>query len=338
MDASDDVAEEYGRLRRLAVGDPRQAREWLIRMVTQQNDRVRRVMEMASRPGEGRVRQIIATTIRINATVRSVLRPWLDEWVAVESDEFALRAMRDVIEGEQHQPVPVAPLPAELPRHFPETYRYVSERLCHLVRNALALPDTELRRLGQAMRLVKDENVRAALTDILSGLRTGFQRVARAVEFDLGDGHVAWASIHLAEWLRRTTVDYGQRFGAARLTVRGGAEAWARVWAAPFLLENVFGNLWMNAVQAAGTGCELVIEITAVRPTLEVLIVDSGPGFDEAARTAVFQSQYSTKGTGGGRGLLEISEAVGRLQGKVQLAPVGPVSFRILLVFPLEGA
>jgi two-component system sensor histidine kinase FlrB len=134
------------------------------------------------------------------------------------------------------------------------------------------------------------------------------------------------------------TANYGQRFGAARLTVRGGVEAWARVWAAPFLLETVFANLWMNAVQAAGTGCELVIEITATGRSLEILVIDSGPGFDEAARSAVFQSQYSTKGSGGGRGLLEISEAVGRLQGKVRLVPAGPDSYRIEIVLPLEGS
>lgn len=337
MDAGDDIETEYERFRKLAVGDPRRAREWLVRTVTQRSEAITRVMELASRPGEGRVRQLVATTIRVNVAARAALRPWLDRWLAVEADDFALRAIRDVVEGEQQSATPVSATAAEMPRHFPETYRYVSERLCHLVRNALALPDTELMRLANATRLVKDEGTRATLTEILAGLRTGFQRVARAVEFDQRDGHLTWGSIHLAEWIRRATADYGQRFGSARLTVRGGDEPRARVWAAPFLLETVFTNLWTNAVQVVGVECKVDVEITTVGKSLEVLVIDSGAGFDEAARSVVFQSQYSTKVSGGGRGLLEIAEAVSRLQGKVCLAPVSPTSHRIQIVLPLEG-
>jgi signal transduction histidine kinase len=174
------------------------------------------------------------------------------------------------------------------------------------------------------------------LTDILAGLQTGFERVARAVEYDLGDAYLVWSSVHLADWLRKSAGEFGQKFGVAKLTVRCEAAPNSRVWAPPFLLSTIFANLWSNAVQAVGAECEMTIILTSSSRFVEALIIDNGPGFDDAAAAAVFQSQYSTKVNRGGRGLLEIAEAVGRLQGRVAIAVVG-ASRRIQLVLPLES-
>lgn len=328
-----DVDGEYERFRRLAVADPRRAREQLSLMAASADVILPLLMERASRAGEGRVRQIVATAIRLDSAVREALGAWVERWLPVEADEFALKAIRDALAAGSPAAVATA-TPAELPRDFAATYRYVTERLCHQVRNSLALPDTELLRLKEFAQRVEGDD-RAALNDILAGLQSGFERVARAVEYDLGDAFLSWSSIHLGDWLRQSAVELGQKFGQAKFAVRCDAPFAPRVWASPFLLHTVFANLWSNAVQAIGSLCEITVILSGTSRSLEALVIDNGPGFDDAAVAAVFQTQYSTKGNRGGRGLLEVAEAVGRLQGKVAIATVAATR-RIQLILPLE--
>ena len=333
--AGNDVDREYEQLRRLAVGDARRAREELSRLIAQQPAVLPTLMERASRAGEGRVRQVVATAVRLNPVARQVLLSWVEGWMPVEADEFALRAIKDALAAVELPPAPT-PARAELPRDFAATYRYVAERLCHQVRNSLARPDTELLRLRAFVGRLQGAD-RDVLTEILAGLQTGFERVAKAVEYDLGDSYHAWASIHLGEWLRREAGGLGQRFGAAKLTVATRLPHDPRVWAAPFLLHTIFANLWSNAVQAVGVGCELAVTFSTTGKNLEVLVADNGPGFDDTAAASIFQTQYSSKGGRGGRGLLEIAEAVGRLQGRVSLAMVDSAR-RVQILLPLESA
>lgn len=330
-----DVDREYEQLRRLAVGDARRAREELSRLLAQHPAILPGLMERASRAGEGRVRQVVATAVRLDPAARQALLSWVEGWMPVEADEFALRAMRDALAAVEPRPAP-PPARAELPMDFAATYRYVTERLCHQVRNSLARPDTELLRLRAFVGRLQGAD-RDALTEIIAGLQTGFERVAKAVEYDLGDSYLTWASIHLGEWLRREAAGLGQRFGAAKLTVTNRMPHDPKVWAAPFLLNTIFANLWSNAVQAVGGGCELTVTFSTAGKILEVLVTDNGPGFDDIAAASIFQTQYSSKGGRGGRGLLEITEAVGRLQGRVSLATVDSAR-RVQLLLPLESA
>src|SRR5688572_162837 len=144
MAASETVDRAYEQFRRVAVGDPRRARDLLLQMVSEPGGNLAQMMERASRASEGRVRQLVATTVRVDAAAKAALRPWLDRGLSVEADESALRAIRDAWAAEG--PPPATAVTTELPKDFADTYRYVTERICHQVRNALALPDSELLR------------------------------------------------------------------------------------------------------------------------------------------------------------------------------------------------
>lgn len=181
MEASDPTAAGYELLRKEAVGNPKRAREMLTKLIKGPARELEQTLERASRPGEGRVRQVVATAYRLMVEGPAVLRPWLEKWLADEPDEFAKRALRAATDARSilggHAELP--PAPTELPRNIAATYRYVTERLCHKIRNSLGLPDTQLVRLTALIGTVQDPSARASLTEILAGLRSGFERIAK---------------------------------------------------------------------------------------------------------------------------------------------------------------
>jgi signal transduction histidine kinase len=193
-------------------------------------------------------------------------------------------------------------------------------------------------RLARVIRTLTDPAAKSALTDILGSLQAGFDRASRAVEFDRGDGYMTWGVIDLADWLSRAVVVFGGRYGQANFILRPAPGSRLRVWAAPFLLDVVFGNLWSNAVQKVGIGCEFVVELSRTDRSVCVLVRDSGPGFDDAARSAAFDTRYSTKPGNSGRGLLEIAEAVDRLYGRVGIVLVAGAGYRLSFHLPSEAA
>lgn len=336
MADSDPADGLYDRLRRLAAtGDPRRARDELLRLMSAEAALLPSLLARASRAGEGRVRQVASSAARIEPAARAILLEWLKRWHAVEPDEFTKRAIGAVLaDGPAAPPARAA---TDLPRDFADTYRYVTERVCHQVRNALSPADTELIRFERAVRSLSDPAAKAALTDILGSLQAGFDRAARAVEFDRGDGYMTWASVDLADWLNRAAVGFAGRYGQASLVLRSPPPPRPRVWAAPFLLDVVFGNLWSNAVQKVGVGCGFVVELTAADRSVDVLVKDSGPGFDDAARAAAFDSRYSTQPGNRGRGLLEIAEAVDRMHGQVAMVAVAGAGYRVSIRLPVGG-
>lgn len=336
MAESDPADALYDGLRRLAAtGDPRRARDEFLRIVSAEADHLPALLSLASRAGEGRVRQVAASAARVDPAARAFLTEWLTRWHGVEPDEFTRRALGSVLADGRAAPPPKPA--AELPRDFAATYRYVTERVCHQVRNALAPADTELIRFERVVRSLADPAAKAALTDILGGLQAGFDRAARAVEFDRGDGYMTWGAVDLADWLGRAAVRFAGRYGGASLVLRPPPPPRPRVWAAPFLLDVVFGNLWSNAVQKVGVGCEFGVELTPAGRTVGVLVTDSGPGFDDAARAAAFETRYSTQAGNRGRGLLEIAEAVDRLHGAVAVVAVAGAGHRVSIRLPVEG-
>jgi signal transduction histidine kinase len=340
MAANDPAEIAYDQLRRLAAGDPRRAREEFVRLATDQSRLLAGILELASGVSEGRVRHVVATVARGDAKVRSQVLGWLNHWGVSEADEFTRRAINlaltPVATTTTSTTTPPPPTLAELPAGFTDTYRYVSERLCHRIRNALAPADTELIRLERLIRSLPDPASRAAMTDVLGGLLTGFDRAARVVEFDRRDGYLAWSPIDVVDWVKRAATEFAGRYGAAKLVIRDSGTTPCAVRATPFLLDVLFGNLWSNAIQAVGAGCEFILDVRRTDRVVEILVLDSGPGFTETTASAIFSGHFSTRPGNTGRGMLEVAEAVERLHGNVCLTPVSGSNFRLLVRLPLE--
>jgi signal transduction histidine kinase len=325
-------------LRWLAASDPKQARAAFLALLQDQEKSLNEVLTSASRPGDGRLRQMIATVFRtdVNATI---LEPWLRQWLEVESDEFTKAAIQSAL-ASRAPAVAARPTSRSPASQTIEAYRYVADRLCHRVRNALTLPSAQIKRLEHLIGEVNDAVLRQELAEILAGFQTGFLRVSRNVQFDTGDDYLTWQTIPLVSWLESTANEFASRFGPAKhAVICDPAVRRTKVRATRFLLETIFGNLWSNAIQAVDSPCNIQIQcaLDSARGIIDILVLDNGSGFPEMQLETAFQQIFSTKSESRGRGLLEVADAVLRLQGTVELANVATDEYRIHIHLPVEA-
>ena len=83
-------------LRWLVASDPKQARTAFQAILNGHANLLNEVLEAASRPGDGRLRQTIATVFRTDPSA-TVLEPWLRQWLEVEPDEFTKNAIESAL-------------------------------------------------------------------------------------------------------------------------------------------------------------------------------------------------------------------------------------------------
>jgi signal transduction histidine kinase len=296
------------------------------------------MLERATRAGEGRVRQVIATAARLDSAA-GVIKDALLAWLDAEADEFTKGAIRSALDSTNPAPA-AARRSFQMPEQFVDAYRYTAERLCHRIRNPLTRSASLLMRLQQLSQQTSDAVARDEMTMIYGELQGLFQRVGRVVEFDVNDTHVQWRSVPLGIWLENAGPVFAGRHGQATFLVQGSAEARrAPIRATGFLLDTVFVNMWVNAVQASEQDtCRITAEMALRDGSLELLFRDDGPGFSADQVDAAFRLMFSTKGEARGRGLLEIAEAVGRLQGTVRLVEIASGEHRIHFRFPVDAS
>ena len=343
MGAEPDIDGEYVRLRRAAATDMRQARRDVGALIAGPPEVLAAVLELASRPGEGRVRVLIATVARVETlpdSARAELGRWLRQWAVTETDGLARPAIAAALQAIEPAASPVQPV-TEFPAGFPQAYRFAAELLCHRVSQGLMMPTAMLVRLEKLAEETADVATRGEVVEIATRLRSALNRLSRTVEFDTDDAYTRWQPFVLGAWLEGASPRFASTCGPATLTLIGSDRAKrVRVRAMPLLLETTFGNLWANAVQAveqAGlAACHITVELNAVGESLDVLLRDSGPGFPTKLVETAFRLPFSTKAETRGRGLIEVADAVARLQGTVRLVPVAANEHRVLIRVPIE--
>lgn len=335
MSGDETLPRLYERLRRLAVSEPKVARQAFCQLVVVDPDTLHGFLELASRPGESRLRQVVAAAVRLDLPNHD-LGDWLRRWLEIEADEFTRRAIEGALVTRTSEPQE-PPKVRELPTQLVDAYRYVTDRLCHRVRNTMSAPAAQLLRLESILRRVEDVTIRTDLMDVLGQLRVGFQRLGKGVQFDTGDDYLKWQTYRLLDWLESAKAEFKAVFGPADLVLNGDAEAqMCQVRATRFLLDTVFGNLWMNALQAAGQPCTITARFHRRERTVEIVMIDNGAGFTEQHLDTAFQQSFSSNPGTRGRGLLEVAEAVAQLQGAVGLVPVSDGEYRIQITLPVE--
>lgn len=333
----------FARLERLVVERPREAREAVGQALDNEDPELSTFLTRIGGAGESRLRHLVATAIRMKPT-RAKAVPQLTKWLAAETDEFTKNALRAALEALGTDPErelasirsddvqPVDP-------RFLYAYRYAASRLAHRVRNSLTEPQATILKLKHAISELPETASREAIYKLASELDAGFQRVARTAEYSVNDDvHFEMRNIVLLDWLRRMNVEYSQRFTPIDLTLEpetlGVLDV--RVRASDYLLQLIFWNLWVNAQQSASGACRITVLVSLEGPAVKLLVVDNGDGFPPEVVDVVFVENFSTKGKGRGRGLLEVQDAVGRLHGDVHLVDDSG-RHRLCLKFPREG-
>ncbi len=99
------------------------------------------------------------------------------------------------------------------------------------------------------------------------------------------------------------------------------------------LLRQVLMNLALNAEQAMQDGGLLEIQTTALNDSVQLEIIDNGPGMDQATVGKMFEAFYSTKAGGNGLGLPTVRKIIESHQGKIvcDSAPGSGTRFTITL-------
>jgi len=102
------------------------------------------------------------------------------------------------------------------------------------------------------------------------------------------------------------------------------------------LMERVFYNLVLNAVQATAPGGAVTVKTRAAVGTAEAAVIDRGAGIDSKHLETIFNPFFTTKPEGVGLGLAIVSKIVDEHGGKITVeSDLGKGSvFRVLL--PME--
>jgi signal transduction histidine kinase len=328
-------------LRRLAAERPRDARARVAQLLDERIADLSRLLILFGAPGEGRLRHIVANLV-VEKGERVHAVPQIDEWLAVETDEFTKNALRHAIEATKDIRRPAILTDAAtrpVDEHFVEAYRYAASRLSHRMRNALIEPQTSILRLTTVLSESRDPALQATTSKLIEQLSSAFRRVARLVEFDVEDDYFKMRDVAIFDWLTSMNFVYAQTYSAIDFkAVADVTSIGSRVYASDYLLNTVFWNLWTNAHQAVGDACQIKVYITVDGASLQLVIVDNGGGFSPEAREAAFVQPYSSAEPRlghSGKGLLEVQDAVGRLHGKIEIIKQEH-EYRIRIVFPRE--
>jgi signal transduction histidine kinase len=265
------------------------------------------------------------------------LIPHLFRWLEDETDEFAKRAIVAVLDevdlSSYHQKTESTMVDLKLV----EAYRYLKERLCHELRNALLRPRRHILQLEARINSVGDEPLRAELATSLSQLSDAFKRVGRIVEFDADDHFFKFRSISICSWLKIMNDEYGKKYQPVVMIIEeNSSSSPIHILASDYLLYTIFWNLWINSHQAVDDDCKITVRVMLNANQVNLLIVDNGHGFSQELVGVVFQERYSANGVHRGRGLLEVQDAVHQLRGKAQLVPYRLGDFRVMISFPVE--
>ena len=341
MNAAESSVQLYEKLGLVAATDPRGAQAFVDELLDDNHPQLDALMSQIAAPGDGRVRQILANAVSSRKDKDRVV-PYLRQWAETETDEFTREAIAAVLAGMDLTRYR-AETPAELP-DFVDTYRYVAERLCHRVRNALPPVGMRLRQIRRLVEEVNDDAVRAELMTVMTQLDDSCRRVSRLVEFDIADEYFQMSPICLYDWLHRMNAKYSAIYEPINLTVNEvPPDSGLRISASDQFLETIFWNLWANAVEAvhasgsADSRCEIQVVLSRTADgRVEALMWDNGPGIPEQFADSAFKVAFSSKGEGHGRGLLEVQDAVRRLGGRIGLRSPRSGECRVHLSFPGE--
>jgi len=104
------------------------------------------------------------------------------------------------------------------------------------------------------------------------------------------------------------------------------------------LMERVFYNLALNAVQATAAGGAVTVKSRAAGTVAEVAVIDRGAGIDPKHVGSIFNPFFTTKPQGVGLGLAIVAKIVDEHGGKIAVeSELGKGSvFRVLL--PMDRA
>ncbi len=109
------------------------------------------------------------------------------------------------------------------------------------------------------------------------------------------------------------------------------------ITADPSELEQIFTNLFLNALDAMSRGGRLVVEIFEKDRRVIIRVSDNGAGIAEDVLSSIFEPFFSTKSRGTGMGL-PVAQRIARMyEGSMEVEHSSPVGTTFRLEFPVSS-
>ncbi len=154
--------------------------------------------------------------------------------------------------------------------------------------------------------------------DMLERLVDQFRSFSREQEVNLSE-------VELSTFVRSVTEDMARKI---RTVVTGDA----MLRSDPYLLHQIFLNLWKNSLEA---GADLVtVDIITQGAEVVVAIRDNGSGIDPADLDRVWLPYFTLKKNGSGLGLPVVKKLVETLHGSISLTSTRNDGVKVTLYFP----
>ncbi|HEY3780913.1 MAG TPA: HAMP domain-containing sensor histidine kinase [Fimbriimonadaceae bacterium] len=297
-------------MKELVVTDHRKARQLFLQALDDENVETTSFLEELSGPGDGRLRQMVSSSL-LNHSAAAMVSEKVQAWLVSETDEFARRA--EVAFLRSLDPRGLEKPGKKIGHHgLVETYRYLQSRMSHDIRNGLYGPRAKaakLRRLADNL----EGDQRKVLLDLVGGLEEELAIVGRIVEMEAGDEeYFQFKDIELCSWLKQLDTSYARKYRPIGFVCLGNGS----VKASDYLLHRIFWNIWINAHRVVGQHCIITIVMSTPRNGVNLRVSDNGEGFDPRDKDFMFKDNIASQRSRG-LGLLEMHEAVERLGGTI---------------------
>jgi len=205
--------------------------------------------------------------------------------------------------------------------------------IAHEVRNPLAV----IRSAAQSLRdrgpadsadarrscsFITDE------ADRLGNLINALLAFARPVQ-------ISPAKVPIAELFERAMTLAAEHSAAKHVRLHSRAPAnLEAVNVDPELMSQVFVGLVANAIEAADSDGEVVLEAKSVGPQIELAVSDSGPGVAPELRERVFEPFFTTRAEGVGLGLAIARQIVEAHGGRIEVGESSSGGARFAVILP----
>jgi PAS domain S-box-containing protein len=189
--------------------------------------------------------------------------------------------------------------------------------VAHEIKNPLAGISGAVQILRETMP--EDDSRRQTVAEILEQIRR-LDRTVRDLLIFARPATPVRQEVDLGETLRRAWALVAPPAEAAGVRFAVDGAEGVLVSADPQLLQQVWVNLFQNAIEAMSQGGELRVRVLPEAGRVRVEVRDSGPGIDPAHLGSVFKPFFSTKVRGTGLGLAISRKIVEAHGGRIGLS------------------